>query len=99
MNYQEIIAVLKDKVSIEDFAYEDYSHAELGLGEIKEIEQYGGEDMGSTWYSIKHFIDHDVYIKVSGYYSSYNGTDFDDYYDDCSEVKPAQKTITVFNKI
>jgi hypothetical protein len=35
-----------------------------------------------------------VYIKTDGFYSSYNGTDFD--YGFGSEVKPVQKTVTVF---
>jgi hypothetical protein len=63
----------------------------LGLGKIEEVDQYGGEGQGDTWYSVKHFIDHDVYIKTSGYYSSYNGTEFYDGYGE--EVKPVEKTI------
>lgn len=66
----------------------------IGLGEIKEIEQYGGEDQGSTWYSIKHFVDHDVYIRTDGYYQSYHGTDF--YSGIGKVVTPQKKTITVF---
>ena len=58
----------------------------LGLGEVVEVEQKGGEDQGSEWYSVKHFVDHDVYIKTEGYYSSYNGTDFHDGYG--FEVRP-----------
>lgn len=64
------------------------------VGEVKEIEQYGGEDMGSTWYTIKHFVDHGVYIKTEGYYQSYNGTDFHEGYGQV--VTQKQKTITVF---
>lgn len=47
------------------------------VGPHKEVDSYGGEDQGSEWYTVKHFTDHDVYIRVDGYYSSYNGTDFD----------------------
>jgi hypothetical protein len=61
----------------------------------KEIEQQGGEDEGSNWYSIKYFKDHDIYIKVSGWYQSHHGTDFNGW-EDCREVKPQQKTITVY---
>jgi len=96
-NFDEILEVLKEKLNdVSDFAYEDYDDDELGLGEIKEVEQVGGEDEGSTWYSVKHFVDHDVYVRVDGYYSSYNGTDFYDGWNCCSEVKPIQKTITVY---
>ena len=76
-----------------DVMAEEYFQS-LGLGEVVEIEQYGGEDMGSTWYSIKHFVDHDVYIRTDGYYQSYNGTDF---YEGIGKVvTPKQKTVTVF---
>lgn len=49
---------------------------DLGLGKVVEVDQYGGSDQGSSWYVVKHFVDHDVYIRVNGYYSSYEGTDF-----------------------
>jgi len=61
----------------------------------KEVEQYGGESMGDTWYSVKYFPDHDVYIRVDGWYQSHNGTDFNGW-EDCSVVKPVEKTITVY---
>ena len=67
---------------------------QLGLGEIEEVEQRGGEGQGDRWYTIKYFKDHDVYIKTKGFYSSYNGTDF--YYGFGEEVKPTQKTVTVY---
>lgn len=62
----------------------------------EEVDQYGGEGQGDTWYSIKYFKDHNVYIKVTGYYQSYNGTEFYDGWDSCKEVLPRQKTITVY---
>ena len=38
--YEEILAVLKEsEVSLSDFAYQDFDATELGLGEIKEVEQ------------------------------------------------------------
>ena len=69
----------------------------LGLGKVVEIEQYGGEDQGSTWYSIKHFVDHDIYIQTDGYYSSYHGTDFDEGYG--YEVKPVQVMVTQYKGV
>lgn len=61
-----------------------------------EVEQYGGEDKGSTWYSVKYFPDHDVYLRVDGYYESYNGIEFYDGWNCVKEVKPQQKTIVVY---
>lgn len=67
----------------------------LGLGEIIEVEQYGGEGQGDTWYSVKHFKDHNVYIQTDGYYQSHNGTDF--YGDVGHEVFPKEITKLVYS--
>ena len=67
----------------------------LGLN-WTEVHQYGGEGQGDHWESVKHFPEHDIYIKVVGYYSSYSGTDFNDWKSACSEVKPKEKQITVY---
>lgn len=66
----------------------------LGLGEVEEVAQYGGKDCGSTWYSVKYFKDHDVYIRIDGHYQSYHGTEFYDGYG--YEVRPQERIITVF---
>lgn len=66
----------------------------LGLGQVENVEQVGGEGEGDHWHQVWYFKDHDVYIKITGDYSSYNGTDFYNGYG--SEVKPVEKTITVF---
>lgn len=66
----------------------------IGIGEWEEVEQVGGEGEGDTWYSVKYFKDHDVYIKTTGFYSSYEGTEFYDGYGE--EVRPKEKTITVY---
>lgn len=95
--YQEILEVLKEK--LEDIQYFAYGvNKDIGLGPITEITEArnGGEGLWSNWNRVYYFKDHDVYIKVTGYYSSYNGTDFDEGWDCCSEVRPEQKTITVY---
>lgn len=74
--------------------YKEMTHEKLG--DFEEVVQHGGEDQGSEWYVVFYFKDHDVYIRCDGYYSSYNGTDFDDGWDCCSQVIPTQKTITVY---
>lgn len=61
----------------------------------KEVEQYGGEGKGDTWYSVKYFKDYDVYLRINGWYQSHNGTDFNGW-EDVEEVRPQQKTITVY---
>lgn len=64
-------------------------------GEYKEVEQFGGEGQGDQWWSVKHFKEHDVYLKVVGYYQSHYGTDIYDW-SHVKEVRPAQKTVTVY---
>ena len=64
------------------------------LGPCKEVHQVGGEGEGDHWESVHYFKNHDVYISVSAFYSSYNGTDFDG--SEFEEVKPQQKTIIVY---
>lgn len=95
MTAKEIIAeVERQEISVDSFGYSDFESPLENVGEWEEIEQVGGEGEGETWYSVKFFKDHDVYIRTDGFYSSYNGTDFDDGYGD--EVRPKLKTITIY---
>lgn len=75
--------------------YKDKFRESLGLN-WEEVHQEGGEGEGDHWESVKYFKDHNIYIKVVGFYSSYNGTDFSGW-SSCSEVKPKQVEITVYN--
>jgi hypothetical protein len=98
--FKEILEVLKENMkSVKEFAYEDYSDKTLGLGEIKEVHSEGGEDEGSHWESVKYFVDHDVYISVVGYYQSYDGTEFYEGWNSCSEVRPIEKIVTFYENI
>lgn len=91
---KEILEIVENNdITESEFAWGDFV-LEEELGEWEEIERYGGEGKGTDWWSIKHFKDHDVYIRTNGYYSSYNGTDFEEGYG--YEVKPKEKVITVY---
>jgi len=99
---QEILKFLEySGIPAYNFAYEHYRpehkfhYMELrrNLGDWKVVAQKGGENQGSEWYSVKYFEDHDVYIKIDGWYSSYVDTEFENY---GVEVKPQEKTITVY---
>jgi len=76
-----------------DFAYGPSKDI---AGEVEEVDRTGGEGKGEDWTRTYHFKDHDVYIKVSGWYTSHYGTDFGDWDDAIKEVSPKQKTITVY---
>lgn len=96
-SYSEILAIVQEHIEdVDMFAYGDFDEQELGLGPIKEVASGGGEDEGSHWFSVKHFVDHDVYIKVTGYYQSHHGTEFYNGWDECSQVNPQSRTITVY---
>lgn len=96
LTYEQILAKLQESgMSLEEFAYEDYDSEELGLGEVEEIHQEGGEGQGDHWESVKYFKDHDVYIKITGFYSSYEGTEFESW-DDCENVRPKTVEVVVY---
>lgn len=94
--YNEIIEVLKNAEGrdFSDCAYGDFPEE---LGEVDEVFSQGGEGQGENWKRTYHFKDHNVFIEFSGFYSSYNGTDFDQEWEgDVKEVKPIQRTVTFY---
>lgn len=82
-----------------DNLYNEEEYDKLGLGKIVEMEDgsKGGSDRGSDYRRVFHFVDHNVYLEISGFYSSYDGVDFSGDWEDCSkEVRPYQEMITVY---
>lgn len=73
-----------------------------GLGEITIVDRKGGYwelqegALFMEYYIIRHFVEHDVYIKLSGEYSSQEGIDCLEEY---SEVKPEEQKIIVYKYI
>jgi hypothetical protein len=63
---------------------------------FEHADNYGGEDQGSDYWSVYSFTDgmQVVFIKFDGWYASYDGSTYEQFY----EVKPVEKTITVFEK-
>lgn len=59
---------------------------------------HGGEGEGEDYWSVYKFTEHDtketVYVKFDGWYQSYNGSEFNEWY----FVVPEQVLVTVFNK-
>lgn len=60
------------------------------------IEDFGGEGMGDSVYVI--FKIGDQFFKKDGYYSSWNGTDWDEG-EPLHEVAPAQEMVTVYKAV
>lgn len=66
------------------------------FGYIKEVVHEGGEGQGDNYTHVWYFIDHDVYLRVDAFYSSYNGVDYDGC--DFEWVIPKEKMIIVYVK-
>jgi len=97
MKKEEIIKAFEDQgVGIHEAAYGDILNPFPGLGKWKEVDSYGGEGQGENWYVVLHFKEIDTYVKIKGFYTSYDGTNFDGFEDDLSIVTPRQKTITIY---
>ena len=58
------------------------------------ISENGKLNHGNTFKTVYYFEDHDVYLSINGWYSSFLGMDFEDA--EIKEVTPKQKTITIF---
>ena len=68
--------------------------SKIGNGEI--VHEKGGyEGEGEEVIRVIFLKDHNIYFKIGGFYSSYNGTDWES---TISQVTPKEKTITVFEK-
>jgi hypothetical protein len=98
MTKEEIIAIFEENgIEIYEFAYGDSVNPIPGIGKWVEVDQYGGEGKGEDWWAVFHFKEPDIYVKIDGYYTSYDGTNFDGGFEDCMKiVSPRQKTITVY---
>lgn len=63
---------------------------------IEVVYQKGGrEGQGEYVCGVIYFKKYNLYLKIEGFYSSYNGCDFED---DWFQVFPKSKTITVYEK-
>lgn len=49
---------------------------------VKHVDRYGGEDMGSEYWSVYEFSKgkDKVLVKFNGWYQSYNGSEFDEWF-------------------
>jgi hypothetical protein len=58
------------------------------------VDEYGGEDQGSTYYAVWEFYTTDgpLYVKFYGWYASYDGATYEDF----REVKPREVTKTEY---
>ena len=60
----------------------------------EQVDTYGGEDCGSTYYSVHKFTLNNevVFIKFNGWYASHYGSEYRNF----KFVTPQQRTLTVY---
>ncbi len=64
---------------------------------FEHVDNYGGEGQGDHYWSVYKFSssDESVYVKFEGFYASYVGADFNEWF----FVQPKEVTVTKFFKI
>lgn len=92
MNFQEIISTIK-KLGLEKDDFEDLGEFPE-LGKHEQVYQKGSEGEGDHYEIVRYFEDYDIFIRLQGYYTSYDGVSYDSY--DYEEVLPHQEVITVY---
>lgn len=96
INWKEI----KHESKLQDFdkflkQKEDIPHSHL-LGQVKVVDEYGGSGQGDDYWLVAYFSKFDTYIRIDGWYNSYDGGELDG---DPYIVKPVEKTIVVYEKV
>lgn len=97
---EEIIELINEKFEdknefVDEYYQEDTVHFLEDLGNFEIVEDEGeyegaGEECHRVWY----FKDHDVYIRLDGWYASYDGTHWED--EDFKIVKPVDRMVRFY---
>lgn len=73
----------------------EYEKEIEGIGQIEMVKEWGGEGEGEKIGYVFHFLSHNVYMRIDGYYQSHYGSEWDN---DPYEVKPQAQQVTVYEK-
>lgn len=99
MDKKLVLATIEAYFSSEDLVdLPDYEMPKLEDYKFENVENFGGEGQGDhahVVFSVKHG-NKEMFVKVDGYYDSYNGISWDD---SPYEVEPYEKTITAWRKV
>jgi hypothetical protein len=99
MEFKQVLELLPSIGSIDDFGYGEIDTEKdyFELGKIEEIDNYGGEGMGDEYWRVYYLSKYDMYIKVEGYYQSYDGASFPlTFRAAFSQVYPKEVTKTIY---
>ncbi len=96
MNFKQIVSVLEEnRVSKHDFANEVNDSFPI-IGNAPIVAKKGGKPgEGDQFFIVRHLVDHDIYIRLDGFYDSYSGVDFTNEVLIEVEPKTVQQTIYV----
>ena len=100
MNFRQIIESLSElQITPEDFSKERYTNHEVtsAVGRFTVVERSGGSVEGDDCSFVIQFIDHNVFVKITGYYDSYEGIDYSE--SEFLEVVPKEKIITTYEPV
>lgn len=90
--FEGYISNIKDLLNRAD-AVEDGLIEQFNGIELKLEESYGGEDQGSSYYTVYSFKEVEsnevLYVKFDGYYASYVGSEFHDWF----YVEPKEEVV------
>ena len=104
MTLKKTLEVIIDKLSDHDkecmmdgcFMYGDkiQEFFDAALINIRQVDSYGGEDMGSEYWTVYWFTKdrEECFVKFYGWYASHVGSEYRGY----KFVAPKEKTITVY---
>lgn len=80
---EELISLIEDNFEdqnefVEEYGYGDTNYEPI-FGKSEIVEEEGGhEGAGEDCHIVRYFSDHDVYIRLDGWYASYDGTHWED---------------------
>lgn len=95
MTAQDILNKIDElQISNREFAYADWEEEfDAFVGQHKRVSRWGGEGEGENIGYVYHFSEHDVYLRIDGYYQSHYGSEWDNA---PYEVRPKEKIIIVY---
>jgi len=75
MNAEQIIEQLESNFTKDEVIGNDLDINKMIkiFGKCTLVEQFGGINKGYDYWKIFHFIEHNIYIKLHGYFSEYSG--------------------------
>ncbi len=93
MTAQDILdKIVELEITTNEFGHEDWTEDfENFVGQIKEIKN---QHINDDAFVVFYFVDHDIYLRIDGYYSSYEGSDYSD--GRIYEVRPVERMVTFY---